>query len=271
MKCLVDADILCYEVAAAAESSWKHEHPHADPLWLFENPPPFDWVETKLKNVMAIIEGECESTEPSIMFFTGKTNFRNDIAKTVPYKPRLDNKPYHYHNVKAYLKGAYVFQQMEGLEADDLMSIYQLATADETVICSRDKDLRAVSGLVYSWECNGQARFGPYCVGGYGKLSLSNNRQKLDGFGLKFFLGQCLTGDRIDGIPGLAGMGAVGAYKILGDTQTYTEGLEAVREAYSKSGGDAYLLEQGRLLWMTRELHEDGSPVLWNLEENYEE
>jgi hypothetical protein len=37
-----------------------------------------------------------------------------------------------------------------------------------------------------------------------------------------------------------------------------------VRKVYDD---DVYMLEQGRLLWMTRELNKDGSPVLWEIYE----
>ena len=44
--------------------------------------------------------------------------------------------------------------------------------------------------------------------------------------------------------------------------------LELVKEQYEDHYGadwEEELLEQGRLCWMTRRLHEDGSPVLWEI------
>lgn len=271
MQCLFDADILKYECGFGAESAWKHLHSDASPLWLYENPPPWEMVQKKLEGLIAHCEETCNATEPSIMFFTGANNFRFDLAKTQPYKPRMESKPYHHKNIEAFLKGNYVFRQVEGLEADDLLGIYQSNGAGKTIICSRDKDLRQLSGYLYSWECNKQPSFGPFNITGYGRLELSANRKKLTGYGLKFFLSQCILGDRIDGVLGLPDHGVVAAFDVLGDTKTYMEGLEAVREAYKPFGGDDYLLEQAQLLWMVRELNEDGSPVMWNMETNYEE
>lgn len=258
MKCLVDADVLLYEVGFAAESSWKYQGK--------EGIPPFDIAEEQLLNLIARIENECNADEPSLFFFTGKTNFRNDIAKTTPYKARLGPKPFHYHNIRAYIKALYDFEERESFEADDLMAIYQTARINErqTIICSRDKDLKQVDGLHYGWECYNQPSFGPEYVQGYGRISLQEKPKKIVGVGSKFFLSQCLTGDSVDSVPGIPGCGPVTAYKTLADTQTYEEGLEAVVEAYKGLGMD-YLLEQGQLLWMTREVNEEGGPVLWKI------
>ena len=113
-----------------------------------------------------------------------------------------------------------------------------------------------------------QPQFGPLLVDVFGKLELSPDRKKLQGYGELFFWSQCLTGDKVDTVPGLEGCGPVKAFNILVGSETSTEAFERVLEAYKALHGDnaaTILLEQGRLLWMTRELNEDGSPVLWNL------
>lgn len=54
--------------------------------------------------------------------------------------------------------------------------------------------------------------------------------------------------------------------KILDGCVALDDAFKRVQEAYRAlygDRGDEELLEQGRLLWMTRTLHEDGSPVLW--------
>jgi hypothetical protein len=264
MKPLIDSDILCYEIGFAAEAGWK------SPGF-----PTFDYVaellELKIANICAIVE----ATEPPTFYLTGKTNFRTEIAKRHPYKNRPSLKPFHYHNIKAYLNCKYDTITSEGMEADDLMAIRQcqhqgnpLYRGTETIICSRDKDLRQVPGWTYSWELGNQPQFGPVYIDTFGTLQLSSDRKKLSGTGLKFFYAQCITGDRVDTVPGIDDMGAVSAYEILKEAKTEQEAYGATLAAYRKVYGDdaeKELLEQGRLLWMTRELHEDGSPVLWEL------
>jgi 5'-3' exonuclease len=271
-QCLVDGDILQYEIGFAAEANWKHKHPEAPLEWLIDNPPPFDVAEEQLLYKIKHIEEQCEATEPSIFFFTGKENFRFEIAKTVPYKSGRSQKPYHYKNIGAYLTGLYPYKVQHNLEADDLLCIEQRTSDGRTIICSRDKDLRAVVGWHYGWELGNQPQFGPFEVSDFGFIRLSENRKKLSGWGLKWFLAQCLMGDPTDSIPGIPKFGVVSAWEVLDGVGNYEDGLLAVKKVYQDRMGDKaaeYLAEQGQLLWMTRELFED-QPILWNPEEIYE-
>lgn len=269
MQCLLDADVLRYEIGFASETAWKGMNPEQDKQWLIENPPPWDMVEDMLLNRIMHIETVCEADAPSIYFFTGKTNFRNLIAKKQPYKMRKGNKPFHYYNLTAYMKGRYEFRQEEGFEADDLMAIYQTGRIKygTTIICTRDKDLRTVDGWHFGWELGNSPQFGPRYLEGYGDIAL-NAKRELKGTGAKFFFAQCIMGDATDSIPGLPGKGPVAAFEALRDSTTYDEGLAAVLEAYTAFYGEDgnpedELLEQGQLLWMTRYLNNDGSPKLW--------
>lgn len=258
MRPLIDADILCYEIGFAAETGWKQD-----------TTPPFDYVENLLVERIDMICREAGGDQPPTLFLTGKTNFRNEIAKLRPYKNRAGLKPFHYYNIKAYIQGMYDFRMVEGLEADDLMSIEQTRCNAEsyhhrTIICSRDKDLRQVPGLHYGWECHKQPSFGPHLVDEFGKIEHIGNTIK--GYGGLFFYAQCLIGDGVDTVPGIPRIGPVKAMKILENVKTLDEAFKAVLEAYRGVYGDdaeAQLLEQGRLLWMVRELNEDGSPKMW--------
>lgn len=242
--------------------------------WQQEGVPPFDYVADMVDNLINHICTVVEATEPPIIFFTGKTNFRNDIAKRNKYKDRPSNKPFHYKNITAYLKGKYEWREQEGLEADDLMSIEQNKRGDGTIICTRDKDLHMVPGWVFGWELGAQPQFGPDFCNDYGHITLSTDRKKIRGRGDKFFYSQCLTGDVTDSIPGLPKCGPVKAFEIVQATTTPTEGYKAVLEAYRGLYGDdaeKELLEQGRLLFMSR-YSRDGKVMLWNPPEcNYEE
>lgn len=263
MQPLVDADVLRYEVGFAAEAGWQNE-----------GPPPFDYVEEILRSRIDNICGVVGATAPPILFLTGKHNFREQLATRQPYKNRPSNKPWHFHNITAFMKGSYDVRIQDGLEADDLMAIEQSSRVVRkglaSIICTRDKDLRAVPGWHYGWELGNQPSFGPYLTDETGYITLSADRKSIKGTGLLFFYSQCLTGDRTDSILGVEGLGPVKAFEILKDTQTSDEAFKAVREAYRAvygDDGDRLLLESGRLLWMTRELHEDGSPVLWEFPE----
>ena len=258
MQPLIDADVLRYEVGFAAETGWQQP-----------GFPPFDYVAELLDNRIGNICACVESTKPPILFLTGKENFRFALAKRQPYKKRAGHKPWHFKNITAYMKGMYDVRICEGLEADDLMSIFQ-SQNEGTIICTRDKDLRAVPGWQYGWELGNQPSFGPELVTETGYIKLSNDRKKIIGTGLLFFYSQCLTGDVVDSIGGLDQCGPVKAFKILDGCVDTTDAFNRVKEAYRQvygDCGDGELLEQGRLLWMTRELNEDGTPVLWKFPE----
>lgn len=263
MQCLIDSDVLVYEVGFAAEAGWQQS-----------GFPPFDYVaellDNRIANIVAIAGNADERGELSspILYMTGKGNFRYEIAKRTPYKERIGNKPWHYKNIKAYLKAKYHVIESDGLEADDLMAIEQSKRPLETIICTRDKDLRQVPGWHYGWELGNQPQFGPMLVDSVGLIKLSADRKTIKGYGETFFYSQCLTGDRVDSIPGLDGCGPVKAFDILDGAETLDECFKRVLEAYRGLYGDCAeeeLLEQGRLLWMTRELTQEGKPVLWSL------
>lgn len=259
MQPLIDGDILCYEVGFAAETGWSS---HEDRPGF----PPFDYVAELLDNRISNICAMVDATSPPILFLTGEGNFRYEIAKRHPYKARPSNKPWHYYNIKAYLKSKYEVIESKGVEADDLMAVEQTKRPEETIICSRDKDLKSVPGWHYSWELGNQPQFGPERVDEFGWIRLSNDRKSIKGVGYLFFCSQCLTGDKVDTIPGLLQTGPVKAFQILEGSKTPNEALKRVYGAYKAVYGlSAYkeLLEQGRLLWMTRKVREDGSPVLW--------
>ena len=266
MQPLIDADCLRYEVGFAAEVGWQGE-----------GLPSFDYaanlLDERINNICVIVG----ATAPPVLYLTGKGNFRHAIAKKQPYKDRPSVKPYHFHNLTAYMRSKYDAITTEGMEADDALSIEQCRRAKqriealelpETIICSKDKDLRTVPGWCYSWELGNHPSFGPELIDETGWIRLSADGKKLSGVGGLFFYSQCLMGDPVDRIPGIPKTGVAKAFKILQATTTLPEAFKAVLEAYRAFYGasaEEELLEQARLLHMTRELHPDGSVVLWEL------
>lgn len=224
-------------------------------------------------------------------------NFRDKVAKKKVYKGtrKASARPVHYNNLTEYIKATYEVVMAEGLEADDLLSVYQRRALDEcsdptTIICTRDKDLRMVPGLHFGWEVGTegkkgyQRQFGPELVKGVGCLRARFGQKILQrgvrkglkevldvkGMGILFFGAQLIMGDSTDNIPGIPGQGAGAAWLHLENVTTETEMFSIVKELYVKKFGDIWeeaMLEQGRLLWMAAELTEDGKAVLWEIPE----
>ena len=277
MKALIDADVLVYEIGFGCETGWQGDES-----------PPWNYVAKLFDLRVANINALVGATEPPLLFLSGPKNFRNDLAVTKVYKgTRRDHKPYHYSNITAYIKGMWEHVVSDGIEADDLMCIYQTIEENKrppvssgidyhpnaTIICSRDKDLRQCPGWHFSWELGKQPQFGPEFVDiqGWIKLDRTGSSPKIVGTGLSFFYAQLLTGDVVDNIPGLPGCGAVKAFKILDKCDSHEDMLSTIIQEYQnvykafKNGWTNRLIEQGRLLWMVRRLNNDGSPVMWNI------
>ena len=231
------------------------------------------------------------STEPPLLFLTndrrlhkkvnkqrkkeGKEeleympNFRDEVAQKKEYKGnRKAEKPFHYDNLTAYIFSKYDVKVAVGMEADDLMSVYQWERVKQghldTIICSRDKDLRITPGMHFSWSCGRQEQFGPARVTELGELKLIKNNKKIFGTGLSFFYSQLITGDVVDNVPGLPKGGPVLAYKTLAECGSELEMFNSVAALYQDRFGDdwrAEMREQTDLLWMVRELDEKGEPI----------
>ena len=167
-------------------------------------------------------------------YITGKGNFRNDIAVTAPYKGnRKDLKrPKHYEAIRKHLidLGA---TQVEGMEADDAIAIE--ATANGGFIVSIDKDLDQIPGHHYNF-----VKHEEYFV--------------TEEQGLLSFYKQILTGDRVDNIVGIKGVGPVKAHKLLAHCKTEKEMFDVCVKAYNDNGEDgvARTTENARLLWLLR-------------------
>ena len=270
MKALIDADILRYEIGWGALTGWKA-------ITETDDIPPFDYVEKLLLQRIASIQEATNSDDYCLYLTEGKT-FRYDIATTKPYKgTRKENKPWHYDNLTAYMEGVLQHKTVSFIEADDALAIDAGKAPEKNIICTRDKDLRQVPGLIYSWELGRQAAFGPICVTDPGTLKLVDG--KLKGTGFAFFCAQMLMGDSVDNIPGLPSYGPVAAYDLLSPILKIEHSdhiklslMNEVERLYEEwfSGHDEtayvwsdYLVEQGQLLWVVRELDENNKPIIW--------
>lgn len=252
IKPLIDGDILCYEIGFGCYCGWdKGQGEH----------PPYDYVQGLLIDRIERITSSVHATEPCCIYLTENSvpTFRHKEATTKPYKGnRKQPKPFHFKNIFSNLSnGRWDFKIAKGIEADDLMSLDQVENNNNpdktmnTVICSRDKDLRQVPGFHYSWEVGKQAEQPLRWVSQLGFLE--KNKNKYSGGGFLFFCFQLLIGDSVDNIPGLKGYGPAKAYKLLNKCFTEKQALETVVKHYKKvMKKDAlpYLLEQLQLVWI---------------------
>jgi len=222
MKALIDGDILVYRIGFASENEPE-----------------------------SIAMARCsEFIEDLILFngfgeyqgyLTGKTNFRNEIAVTAPYKGnRKSAKPKHYQLLRDYMESAWAFTMIEDQEADDAIGIaaYEMEVG-EYCICSIDKDLDMLRGDHYNF--------------------VKDERYFItEEEGIKNFYKQLLMGDRVDNIIGIKGIGTVKAERLLKECKNENEMYLAILEAYE--GNAERVLENGRLLWIRRQHNQLWTP-----------
>lgn len=213
---LLDADFLVYRIGFSCEDADERTAKSRLTEWLTD---------------IVYINLGCEDYKAWI---TGKTNFRNEVATTVPYKGNRKDfvKPKHYEALREHLTrlGAVT---TEGEEADDAVAIE--SSRGYYWLVHQDKDLNQLPGHHYN--------------------PVTDERYFVSEFeGLKSFYTQLLTGDRTDNIQGLKQIGPKKAEKILADCKTEQEMFEAVKKAYeSKEEPFDRLVENGKLLWLRRE------------------
>ena len=179
-------------------------------------------------------------------FLTGSNNYRKEIAVTAPYKGnRTADKPIHYDLIREYLIKAWGCIVVEDQEADDAIGIkaYEIRDIDEYIIMSIDKDLDMIRGWHYNF--------------------IKDKKYLIDDLqAIRHFYTQILTGDRVDNIVGLRGIGPKKAAKILEDCITEADMYKAVLEAYDND--ETRVLENGQLLWIRRKENQIWSPAHFN-------
>lgn len=230
-KLLIDADYLIYGIGFASEEDSEK------------------FAKSRLVETLedlVYIHLKADSYEA---FLTGKNNYRYEIAKTVPYKGNRKDakKPKHYDALRECMITRLGAVIVDGQEADDEVAIRMTKEPDQYLLVGVDKDLRQIPG----WHHN----------------PVKAKTEYIDDFqAYKSFCLQLLTGDRVDNIPGLEGIGPKKAAKALQDATTKEELLKAAYEKYQELGYSLdYFTEQGQLLWLRRTEEELWQPQIGNL------
>jgi len=196
----------------------------------------YSLVDHHLNNIFKATKATCFT-----VYLTGKGNFREKLYKEYKANRKDAVKPFHYNAIREYLIDKWKAVVINGMEADDALSIAQCkAEEGTTIIHSADKDLNMVPGLHHS------DKLGIY---------------EIDEItGLRNFYSQLITGDKVDNIPGLSEIAPKKrTYKTspLDDMDDEIDMIDYVIKGYQEKYGERDWSEHfdlnSRLLWMLRE------------------
>lgn len=233
---LIDADYIVYRVGFAVKDD-----------------EPIEYALSTVKNNLEHVWDKFPEAAAHRIFLSGKGNFRDDIATIQTYKGNRDpsHKPKYYSEIKEYMINHHGAETVNGMEAEDAAGIIQYAHKDKsTVIVGVDKDLLTVPGWHYN-PVKEELR--------YVTLAEANT----------YFWKQVLTGDRVDNILGIPGLGPKTADKLIAPVEgDWYRMEEVVHDAYVKhygsvNEGGAAMVETAKLIWILRKKGEtyDGSSI----------
>jgi len=227
---LIDGDVLIYRAINKSEK---------------DNIKPNDAFDI----VLEAIKRETACQEYSL-HVSGKGNFRKEIKQPYTiYKGKRKDKPPQFRALKDYIIEKYKPIMHDGLEADDTISIEANEYIKQNqlyMLITIDKDLKTIGGLFYNLMYNNL-------------IAVSTTDA------IEFFHEQLLTGDTVDNIPGIEGVGKVKAGKILKD-KNIKEQFESIVNAYKKHYGQDHrnrLEVMGKMLFLLKKLDDNWTINYW--------
>ncbi len=180
------------------------------------------------------------------MFLSGTDNFRLKVDSEYKANRKDFEKPVHYQAIKDYLIKYHPTEVVNFIEADDALGMWLYAHSrhDDINQCHRciaslDKDLDMIPGFHYNFNHDRM-----YWID--------------EDYAIRMYFRQLLTGDTVDNIPGIPGMGNTTAETYLDMYDTDYEVIHAIYNAYVDWLKDAdaaatRLAQNMSLLWIQRE------------------
>lgn len=195
--------------------------------------------------------------EEVVVHLTARDSTKGDrslVAVTKPYQGnrKKGRKPENWEALRDWMENDnFVFKRKVWInrEADDGFAYMARLDPENTVIATKDKDMRMFGCWHMDWD-----DMVLYWVPPNSFNVVHNEKQ----YGHKWFWHQMLEGDKADNIPGLPiyngkPVGEVTARKLLADTRTNAEAFKCVAAAYELHYADtwrAQFMEQAVLLWI---------------------
>lgn len=196
-------------------------------------------VKNTFDEIYQSVKDEVQCDEYSL-HVSAHGNFRREIKQNITvYKGKRKEKPTNFKECKEYVLEKYKPISKDGYEADDTASIEATKYLNEGqlyMLITVDKDWQIIGGLFYNMMHK------------YVKAI-----SKFDA--AEFFNTQLLTGDTVDNIPGLKGIGIIKATALL-KGKDLTKQFESVIRMYKKFHPDDYITRlevMGKMLYLIKD------------------
>lgn len=235
MELLVDADILCYQLACVHEIAYVWDHVNTSKV--------INRYQAQL-GIDTFIRSLLRSTEVSeaTFCFTSAPNYRYEVLPTYKHHRKHKEKPILLGELREYIARKYRTKTKPRLEADDVMGILATISPGKYIIASIDKDLLQIPGLHYNWKTEDLKEISP---------------EEAD----FFFYRQVLMGDPSDGYKGCPGIGQKKSLSILEDVEPDDYWDVIVKTYESKGLTEEDALVQARVARILRKTE-------WDFENN---
>jgi len=144
MKALLDYDIIVYAVGLAADNAYyetpdgkqfqyiKEAKAHDPNVVRKVNPDPIEFCCHSVKVMINSIV-KAVGADSYVGYLTGEGNYRQEIDSILPYKGNRENapKPFWYEEIRDYLVRVHHGVVVDGMEADDMLSIEQMEVIND--------------------------------------------------------------------------------------------------------------------------------------------
>ena len=183
------------------------------------------------------------------LHISGPGNFRKNLKQGfTKYKGKRKEKPSNYNFIRDYVVKKYDTVTVPLYEADDTACIEGTKYLKDNqlfMVATVDKDWKMIGGLFYNMQ--------------YKSLTAISTHDAIE-----MFHKQLITGDSVDNIPGLFGLGIKKAEKIV-KGKTLKGQFEAIIKTYKKMHPDDYIERlniMGTLLYLVK----DYDDPKWNID-----
>ena len=200
-------------------------------------------------NIYKEVKDEIQCDEYSL-HVSGHGNFRKKLNQQfINYKGKRKDKPENFIMCKDYVTKKYKPTTVNLFEADDTASVEAtsyLKNGQPYILITVDKDWQMIGGMFYSL--------------------MHKYIKAISKFeSCEFLHTQLLTGDSVDNIPGIQGIGIVKATKIL-KNKNLKEQFDSIIKTYKKHHPDDYedrLNCMGKMLFLIKDFKDNSD---WNID-----